>query len=62
MVSRNEPGRLSGVKESIEVEETLGLTGGRSLHELDPTPAVGQMVTDAIDGEVQVVDLQNPLF
>ena len=62
MVSRNEPGRLSGVKEYIEVEQALGGTGGRTWHDLDPTPVVGQMVTDAIDGEVQVVDLQNSLF
>jgi hypothetical protein len=62
VVSRNEPGRLTGVKEFIEVEETLGGMGGRSWHGLDPTPVVGQMVTDAIDGEIQIVDLQNPLF
>lgn len=61
MVSSNMPGRLASVRESIEVEESLD-GGGRSYFGLDATPVVGQMVTDAIDGEVQVVDLQNSLF
>lgn len=60
-VSDTTAGRLKAVRDSIEVVESH--TGGaRSVHALDTTPAVGQMVTDAIDGEVQVVDLQMPLF
>ena len=58
IVASDEPGRLASVKDAVEVWETIE-GGGRSIHPLDLTPVVGQMVTDAIDGEVQVVDLQN---
>jgi hypothetical protein len=60
VVARNEPGRLAAAKSEIAVIERGGT--GRSTHDLDPTPVVGQMATDAIDGEIQVVDLQNPVF
>jgi len=58
VVSNRRPGRFQSVKDSIEVDESIS-GGGRSFHSLDPTPVVGQMVTDAIDEEVQIVDLQN---
>lgn len=61
MISGETGGRLAAVKDIIEVFESLD-GGGRSVHALDQTPVVGQMATDAIDGEIQIVDLQNSLF
>ena len=60
VVSNRDPGRLGAVRSAIEVIESTG-GGGRTVHELDDTPVVGQMVTDAITREVQIVDLQNSL-
>ena len=72
MVSEQVDGRLASVTRELRVEQSptgattekgSGYTGGGStFHRLDETPVVGQMATDAIDGEVQIVDLQNPLF
>ena len=61
MVSGDTDGRLAAVRREIAVSESK-TGGGRTVHPLDQTPVVGQMVTDAIDGETQIVDLQNPLF
>jgi hypothetical protein len=60
IVARDERGRLAASVNQIEVRERG--EAGRSVHQLDPTPVVGQMATDAIDGEIQIVDLQNPIF
>ena len=61
MVSNREPGRLGSVLEEIRVNDsTTG--GGSEVFELDRTPVIGQMVSDAINNEVQIVDLQNPIF
>ncbi len=57
VLSTRRYGRFAGAVEVIEVTET----GGRTVHELDHTPVVGQMVTAGINNEVQVVDLQNPM-
>ncbi len=60
VVSNREPGRLGAVKDTIEVLDTAAGTG-RSVHQLDQTPVIGQMVSDGINNEVQMIDLQNPL-
>ena len=60
IVARNERGRLAASVNQVDVIERG--EAGRGVVELDPTPVVGQMATDAIDGEIQIVDLQNPLF
>ncbi len=61
VVSPDRQGRLASAVDAIEVWDKQG-DGGRSVQPLDQTPVVGQMVSDAIDGEVQIVDLQNSLF
>jgi hypothetical protein len=60
-VSIKNAARLRSVVEDVElVESTSG--GARHVIPLDKELSVGVMVTDAIDGEVQIVDLQNPIF
>ena len=61
VVSGRLQGRLAAAVDAIETWDKQG-DGGRSVYPLDQTPVVGQMVSDAIDGEVQIVDLQNSLF
>ena len=61
IVAERTDGRLASVREFLEVDDSQA-GGGRTVHELDQTQIVGHMVTDAIDGEIQIVDLQNPLF
>jgi hypothetical protein len=60
MVAQDEPGRLSAVIRQVEVPENDGTS--KTLIPFGFTPIVGQMATDAIDGEIQIVDLQNPIF
>ena len=59
-VSDTTDGRLESVTQDAEVIESIG---GRARHVIpfDLENIVGVMVTDAVDGEVQIVDLQNPL-
>jgi hypothetical protein len=60
-VSSRRQGRLAAAVDEIEVYDKGG-DGGLSLIPLSQTPVVGQMASDAIDGEVQIVDLQNSLL
>jgi len=53
-------GRLAAAKTEIAVAGAT-VAGGRTVHAIGQSPFVGYMVSDAIDGEVQVVDLQNSL-
>ncbi len=60
-VSGDTDGRLAPLAKDAEVVESK--TGGaKHVVTFNTAPVVGVMVTDAIDGEVQVVDLQNPIF
>ncbi len=61
IISEETNGRVASVRQEIEVTESKS-GGARSLHKLDISPVVGVMVTDAIDGEIQLVDLQNPIY
>lgn len=56
IVSKDTPGSLA------EATRKIDTSSNKSVYELDSTPVVGQMATDAIDGEIQIVDLQNPIF
>jgi hypothetical protein len=61
LISRATDGRLASITEDVEiVESTSG--GAKHIVTFDTTQIVGVMVTDAKDGEVQIVDLQNPIF
>ncbi len=60
IVSKDEDGRLQGMTLDQDVTESLG-GGAKHVVDFDTTQIVGVMVTDAIDGEVQIVDLQNTL-
>jgi hypothetical protein len=57
IVSKNADGRLEAVTADVEVYDD----GGKSVVPFDTTQVVGIMVTDAIDGQVQIVDLQNTI-
>jgi hypothetical protein len=60
VVARRTRGRLAAARDVVEVDHAT--EGGRTVHELDRTGIIGSMVTDAIDGEIQIVDLQNTMF
>jgi len=51
-------GRLEALTADVEVAESLS-GGSVTVVPFETTQVVGVMVTDAIDGEVQIVDLQN---
>jgi hypothetical protein len=60
IISKDSDGMLAAVTLCVEVEESKS-GGGMSVVPFDTTQVVGVMLTDAIDGEVQVVDLQNSI-
>jgi hypothetical protein len=60
IVSKDVDGRLTSVTECVNVQESLS-GGANHVVPFDTTQVVGVMVTDAKDGEVQVVDLQNSI-
>ncbi len=53
-------GRLKALTADFEVVESLD-GGAMTVVPFETTQVVGVMVTDAIDGEVQIVDLQNTI-
>ncbi len=60
IISKDTDGRLASVTLDVEVEESLS-GGAMTVVPFDTTQVVGVMATKAIDGEVQIVDLQNSL-
>jgi hypothetical protein len=54
------PGRLEALTADVEVAESLS-GGSVTVIPFETTQVVGVMATDAIDGEVQIVDLQNTI-
>jgi hypothetical protein len=60
IVSAETDGRLEAVAVDVEVQESLS-GGAKHVVPFDTTQVVGIMVTDAIDGEIQIVDLQNTI-
>jgi hypothetical protein len=60
ILSSETEGRLEAMRLDFEVVETLS-GGGMTVVPFDTTQIIGQMVTDAIDGEVQIVDLQSSM-
>lgn len=60
-VSDSEFGRLKALTADVEVNESRS-GGSMTVVPFDTTQIVGVMATDAIDGEVQIVDLQNAIF
>ena len=58
--SNTTDGRLKALTEDVEVNESLS-GGGMTVVPFETTQIVGVMATDAIDGEVQIVDLQNTI-
>jgi hypothetical protein len=59
-VSTATAGRLRALAADAEVERAAE-AGGMTVVPFETTQVVGVMVTDAIDGEVQIVDLQNTI-